>query len=482
MADRLGIKIALDFDNESVAQGKLDSLLKKLQENSKLNINVDQNSIKNLEIQLAQLKSKISKDSTSVKLFTKDSLNNRELISGIDEVIAKYKSIGNVTFTSKTFDPATKDLIGFTAQVEKADGVIQKLKYKLGNILNQDGTDEKKFINIDLTEIDKTAEIAEKVAQKTQQINKQIADDAIKQQERIQKLGEFKGNFDPSLLNKTNEEIKEFVQNMYGGDAKVVGFKKSVDGANNSIIKMTVNTKTNKNEIQQETVTLDKNTSSIYKNGEAIKRNDNHMVGWLDRLKNATVAVTSFFTVTSSFYAVVNSIQNGIQSVISLDDSMVGLRKVTNESEEAYKSFMVTANQTAISVGHTTQAAIDATTEFSRLGYSLQEASELGKTALIYSNIGDIGIDEATKSIISTYKAYGDQIKDVTQIIDVANEVGNNWAITTGGIGDALQRSASALSEANNSYEQSVALLTAANSSIQDTNKVGTALFGGLVA
>ena len=52
----------------------------------------------------------------------------------------------------------------------------------------------------------------------------------------------------------------------------------------------------------------------------------------------------------------------------------------------------------------------------------------------------------------------------------------NNFAISSKGIGDALQRSASALNEAGNTIDESIALVTAANSVIQNPEQVGTAL------
>ena len=52
----------------------------------------------------------------------------------------------------------------------------------------------------------------------------------------------------------------------------------------------------------------------------------------------------------------------------------------------------------------------------------------------------------------------------------------NNFAITSAGIGEALQRSASALYAAGNTLDESVALVTAANSVIQNPEQVGTAL------
>lgn len=52
----------------------------------------------------------------------------------------------------------------------------------------------------------------------------------------------------------------------------------------------------------------------------------------------------------------------------------------------------------------------------------------------------------------------------------------NNFAISSTGIGEALQRSASALAAAGNSLDESIALVTAANSVIQNPESVGTAL------
>lgn len=52
----------------------------------------------------------------------------------------------------------------------------------------------------------------------------------------------------------------------------------------------------------------------------------------------------------------------------------------------------------------------------------------------------------------------------------------NNFAISSVGIGDALTRSAASLSAANNTMEESIALITAMNTTLQDPEKVGTTL------
>lgn len=52
----------------------------------------------------------------------------------------------------------------------------------------------------------------------------------------------------------------------------------------------------------------------------------------------------------------------------------------------------------------------------------------------------------------------------------------NKFSIDAAGIGEALQRSAASLSDANTSLEKSVALIATSNSVLMNPEKVGTAL------
>ena len=58
-------------------------------------------------------------------------------------------------------------------------------------------------------------------------------------------------------------------------------------------------------------------------------------------------------------------------------------------------------------------------------------------------------------------------------IVDKFNNVGNNYAISSKGVGDALLRSAAAMRAANNTLDETIALATAANTIVQDPEKVG---------
>lgn len=182
--------------------------------------------------------------------------------------------------------------------------------------------------------------------------------------------------------------------------------------------------------------------------------------------------------VTRSLMVMVNNFKQMVTNVRALDAAMTELKKVTDETRATYAQFFNEAAVRAKSLGATLTDTITATADFARLGYSISEAAELADAALVYKNVGDgiNDISEASESVISTMKAFGIEATNVMTIVDKFNEVGNRFAISSKGVGDALVRSASALAAAGNSLDESIALVTAANNVVQDPEKVGTTL------
>lgn len=165
-------------------------------------------------------------------------------------------------------------------------------------------------------------------------------------------------------------------------------------------------------------------------------------------------------------------------NVVDIDTSMTNLKKVTNETESAYSSFLSSASSQARELGASISNVIDSTAEWSRLGYTLDESQELAKWSTVLSNIGD-GIDSASDAasyLVSILKGFRMEADEVEHVVNVLNSVGNNEPISESGIAEALVRSASALSAAGNSFEESVSLISAANSVLQDPDTVGTTL------
>jgi len=176
-------------------------------------------------------------------------------------------------------------------------------------------------------------------------------------------------------------------------------------------------------------------------------------------------------------YDVINVVRQGVNTVRELDEAMTEVHKVSNATETQYASFRDTISSTAKEIATTNKELLNSSADFLRLGYSLEQASDLAKNATLFVNVGDgVDITEATEDMITAMKAFDIQAKDSIKIVDDYNQIGNQFALSASDIGEAMKRSASALETGNNSFEQSIGLITAMNEIVQNSENTGNSL------
>lgn len=213
-------------------------------------------------------------------------------------------------------------------------------------------------------------------------------------------------------------------------------------------------------------------------NADQIRANSEATKTWSERLGGLSAKFGTWFSITRVIMAAYRAIREMVSAVIELDTAMTELKKVTNETDATYEKFLVNATKRARQLGAELADTVSATADFARLGFGIADAEKLADAAIVYKNVGD-GIDDigtASESIIATMQAFSIPAEEVMKIVDKFNEVGNNYAISSKGVGDALLRSAAAMNAANNSLDETIALAAAANTIVQDPEKVGTTL------
>ncbi|GAE05279.1 hypothetical protein JCM10914_1375 [Paenibacillus sp. JCM 10914] len=185
--------------------------------------------------------------------------------------------------------------------------------------------------------------------------------------------------------------------------------------------------------------------------------------------------------VTAALRAPLQMLQSGAQYVNELDTAMSNLSRATNGSSTEIQHFLKDANAVANEIGGLTVNVINSATEWANLGYSINQSKALAKQTLVLQNVGDFdSAEQASKALLSTIKGFGIEVdnegKNVANIVDIYNEVGNKFSISSQGISEAMNSSATSLNSAGNTIEESVAMIAAANSSIQDPGKIGEGL------
>ena len=194
----------------------------------------------------------------------------------------------------------------------------------------------------------------------------------------------------------------------------------------------------------------------------------------LDILDSTLGRFVQFYGFGELFRAGKTAVTEMVSAVSTLDASLVELKKVTDETDSTYERFMDNAANSAKELGVSISDYIDSVTSFARSGFGFEDSQEIAKTANIMQMVSeDMSAEDASSYLISIIRGFNLEASKSIDIVNALNNVSNNFAITTDGLGDALQRSSASLKTAGNDLNESIALIATANETIQNPTSVG---------
>lgn len=205
---------------------------------------------------------------------------------------------------------------------------------------------------------------------------------------------------------------------------------------------------------------------------KAGKTGNSFFTSFVKQLKSANAQLIATYFSLQDF---IRYIREAAQTVVQIDSALTELRKVSDASSIRLQENFYKSSETAKELGTTISHVINITSDWARLGYNVDQAEELARITTLFKTVGDnMSADDASSFLVSSLQGFQMATDEAEHIIDVYNEVANNFAIDTAGIGEALKRSAASFNAANTSLEKSVALVTATNTVVQDPDSVGT--------
>jgi TP901 family phage tail tape measure protein len=262
-------------------------------------------------------------------------------------------------------------------------------------------------------------------------------------------------------LNKT---IKIFKDEM-GKTTRVV------HNADGSIDKMSTTMKKLKTNTKGAADTQKKLTSATKEGAKA-------SLTFGDQLRENTKKFSSWSLITTAYFAAIRGLKQMLQEVKALDDALVEMSKVSELSGESLERFGDKAAVVGEKINETASKVIQAAADFSRMGFTENESLRLAEDAIVLTKIAD-GItetDEATTALITTLKGFNMAASESGHILDALNEVSNNYAINTDDLAEGLRRTAGVMAQSNTSFEETIGLLTGAQESLQNIEKVSSGL------
>lgn len=183
-----------------------------------------------------------------------------------------------------------------------------------------------------------------------------------------------------------------------------------------------------------------------------------------EEAKRAFSQITQF----AGFYGAIQNIvfevpKQMVNAVREVNASQIELTKVSSASPNQLNQYWDQAAESAKKYGAAINEVINSTADWSRLGYSLDEAKELSDATTLLQKVGDnMTQQSSSEGMISVLKGFQMQADQAESIVDKVNQVANTQPIDTSGLFAGLERSASSMDAANNSLEQTIALITAA--------------------
>ena len=190
--------------------------------------------------------------------------------------------------------------------------------------------------------------------------------------------------------------------------------------------------------------------------------------------KAAKSQTTQFIARYFSLQDWIRYAQQGFEKVKSIDSALTELRKVSDASTSRLVQNFEASSKAAQDLGHSISGVINITADWARLGYSVDDAEKLARITTMFQTVGDnMTTETASQYMISTLQGFQMEAEEAMDIVDKYNEVANNFAIDTAGIGESLTRSAASFNAANTSLSESIALVTATNEVVQNPEVVG---------
>lgn len=305
----------------------------------------------------------------------------------------------------------------------------------------------------------------------------------IASEEDVQKLKEYEGEIKKTISTVTNMSASEKGYNFVSGQKELDKIHKLLEENSRMSSEAKNKIKAYYAEIESgnPSMSLDRIHGEIMKSYNAeVEAGRAGKSMWSIIKSSGLHQIAAQMAGMFGFYDVINLGKQAIEVVTELDSAFTEMRKVSDETTQSLKNYQKTTFDTANDVGTTAMQIQNSTADWQRLGYSLDEASELAKNSNIYKNVGDMDIDEATEHMISSVQAWKSEFNDAVtaseEIMNRYNKIGNEFAISSADIGEAMENSAAALKAGGNDLNESIGLITAGNLIQQDASTTASAM------
>jgi TP901 family phage tail tape measure protein len=166
---------------------------------------------------------------------------------------------------------------------------------------------------------------------------------------------------------------------------------------------------------------------------------------------------------------------------IEFEGAAIELKKVLGDHpvvlEEARKKALELSNQ----YGTSASDVLLSTADFKQAGFNVEESFSLTKAAMDLVIAGSIESAEAAELLVRILKGFKAPGTDAAQVLDILNEVSNNYAVSTQQLGEGMATLSPIAKQMGFSFEETAGILTPVIEIFQSGSEAANALKTGLL-
>lgn len=477
MADEQKIQLALDYQK---VVSQYESVIRKL-ENQKVNLGFNTEELKKLSNEVG----KITK--TQIKILD-------------DGTVKKITDVNaNLTHTYKMIENLKNNKLDLTVS-DNSTKVQKQLYQELVNLQRQEFDVKKMMVGANSENNNLLKQQADMIKQAQNAVNKNINDHGLQNEQMKNKLTRERINLEVRLnqvrnsyqtkkdneANKLKEEEKA-TKSLIESNKKLLQSKLQnaktrygidLDIKETNRLKKAINelNGANTKQVRQEIQKIKADMAQLESQARA-KSQGTQVMSFGEHLRTAATTMAGYISTFTAFNTVKTLISNVVSSIRELDDVMIDVQKVTNETGLAYDNFVEKMDRVAVRLGTQTTKLAEAAAMWAKTGQSLSDAGKLAETTILGSQVGDVSVKEMQSYLVSPMKAYKMEAEDTIQIVDKLNKLSNETATDIQNLGEGLNRSSNGMALAGNSLDETLTLLDVALAKTQVSGEtIGVAL------
>ena len=157
-------------------------------------------------------------------------------------------------------------------------------------------------------------------------------------------------------------------------------------------------------------------------------------------LKEVGATFTVFNFLTDAIYKVGDAARDAVSTVKSLDDQIVSLQLATGKSYNVVSGMMKDYVSLGADLGAIGETVSEGATAWIRQGKSIQEVNDLVKSSVIFSKVGDMSAEDATKYLTASLNGYKLQTDAAQSVIDAISAIDLSAAVSSFDLAEGMSR------------------------------------------